>query len=68
LIEKIFPVVTVGNADTYNSMTASSNEMGLFFKKPTTMLLFPSKRYTLELIQNEKSIHYLIFLINIRNR
>lgn len=54
LTGKIFPVVTVGNKDYYNSMTASGGGMGLLFKKPTTMLLFPSHRYTLELIQKEQ--------------
>ena len=51
LVEKIFPVVTVGNEDNYNSMTASGGGMVLLFRKPATMLLFPSNRYTLELIQ-----------------
>lgn len=55
LVGKIFPVVTVGKENNYNSMTASGGGMGMLFKKPTTMLLFPSNRYTLELIQKEKT-------------
>ena len=54
LTGKIFPVVTVGNEEKYNSMTASGGGMGLLFRKPTTMLLFPKNRYTLELIEKEK--------------
>ena len=54
LVGEVFPVVTVGDKEKYNSMTASGGGMGLLFKKPTTMLLFPSNRYTLELIENEK--------------
>jgi flavin reductase (DIM6/NTAB) family NADH-FMN oxidoreductase RutF len=54
LTGKVFPVVTVGNKDKYNSMTASGGGMGLLFKKPVTMLLFPSNRYTLELIEKEQ--------------
>ena len=54
LAGKVFPVVTVGDRHSYNSMTASGGGMGLLFKKPTVMLLFPSNRYTLELIQKEK--------------
>ena len=54
LTGKVFPVVTVGTRERYNSMTASGGGMGLLFKKPTTMLLFPSNRYTLELIRQEK--------------
>lgn len=54
LTGKVFPVVTVGKQDDYNSMTASGGGMGLLFKKPITMLLFPSNRYTLELIEKEQ--------------
>ena len=55
LVGKVFPVVTVGKPNNYNSMTASGGGMGLLFRKPSTMLLFPSKRYTLELIEKEKA-------------
>ena len=54
LTGKIFPVVTVGTKTNYNSMTASGGGMGLLFRKPTTMLIFPTKRYTLELIEKEQ--------------
>ena len=49
-----FPVVTVGNKDSYNSMTASGGGLIILFKKLNTMLIFPKKRYTLELIKKEK--------------
>lgn len=54
LVGKDFPVVTVGNKDKYNSMTASGGGLVMLFRKPSTMLLFPSYRYTLELIQKEQ--------------
>jgi Conserved protein/domain typically associated with flavoprotein oxygenases, DIM6/NTAB family len=54
LVGAVFPVVTVGNEAQYNSMTASGGGMGLLFRKPTTMLLFPSSRYTLALIEAER--------------
>jgi len=54
LAGKVFPVVTAGREDNYNSMTASGGGMGLLFRKPITMLLFPAKRYTLELIEKEQ--------------
>jgi Conserved protein/domain typically associated with flavoprotein oxygenases, DIM6/NTAB family len=54
LVGKDFPVVTVGNKDYYNSMTASGGGLVLLFRKPSTMLLFPKKRYTLELIEKER--------------
>ena len=55
LVGKIFPVVTVGNEEDYNSMTASGGGLVLLFRKPATMLLFPSNRYTLELIQKKQT-------------
>ena len=36
-------------------MTASGGGMGLLFRKPATMLIFPLNRYTLELIQKEQT-------------
>ena len=54
LAGEVFPVVTVGNKDKYNSMLASGGGFVLLFRKPSTMLLFPKKRYTLELIEKEK--------------
>ena len=54
LTGEIFPVITVGNKESYNSMTASGGGMGLLFRKPVTLCLFPIKRYTLDLIKNER--------------
>jgi Conserved protein/domain typically associated with flavoprotein oxygenases, DIM6/NTAB family len=54
LVGKDFPVVTVGNKDDYNSMTASGGGLVLLFRKPSTMLLFPQNRYTLNLIEKEQ--------------
>jgi len=55
LVGKVFPVVTVGKEGDYNSMTASGGGMVMLFRKPCTMLIFPSNRYTLELIEKEKT-------------
>ena len=55
LVGKIYPVITVINENKYNSMTASGGGMGLLFKKPSTWCVFPTGRYTLELIQKEKA-------------
>ena len=55
LVGKIYPVITVVNENKYNSMTASGGGMGLLFKKPSTWCVFPTGRYTLELIQKEKA-------------
>lgn len=55
LMEKNFSVVTSGNSDNYNSMIASGGGFGTHFKKPTNWCLFRSDRYTLELIEKEKT-------------
>ena len=53
LVGKIFPVITAGKKEHYNSMTASGGGMGMLFRKPTTWCLLRSDRYTLELIEKE---------------
>jgi flavin reductase (DIM6/NTAB) family NADH-FMN oxidoreductase RutF len=53
LVGKVFPVITAGREDHYNSMTASGGGLGMLFKKPTTWCILQASRYTLELIQKE---------------
>jgi flavin reductase (DIM6/NTAB) family NADH-FMN oxidoreductase RutF len=53
LVGKVFPVITAGKEDLYNSMTASGGGLGVLFKKPTTWCILQASRYTLELIQKE---------------
>lgn len=55
LVGKVFPVITAGKKDHYNSMTASGGGLGMLFKKPTTWCLLRADRYTLELIQKEQT-------------
>jgi flavin reductase (DIM6/NTAB) family NADH-FMN oxidoreductase RutF len=55
LVGKIFPVITAGKEDHFNSMTASGGGMGVHFKKPATWCIFQTTRYTLELIQKEQT-------------
>ncbi|MDR1153365.1 MAG: flavin reductase family protein, partial [Bacteroidales bacterium] len=52
---KVFPVITAGRKEHYNSMTASGGGMGMLFKKPATWCVFQSTRYTLELIEKEQT-------------
>ncbi len=54
LVGKVFPVITAGKKDHYNSMTASGGGLGLLFRKPTTWCILRADRYTLELIQKEQ--------------
>lgn len=55
LVGKVFPVITAGKEDHYNSMTASGGGLGILLKKPTTWCILQSNCYTLELIQKEQT-------------
>ena len=55
LVGKVFPVITAGKVDHYNSMTASGGGLGMLFKKPTTWCILRADRYTLEMIQKERT-------------
>lgn len=55
LTGKVFPIITAGKEDHYNSMTGSGGGLGLFFKKPTTWSILRTDRYTLELIEKEQT-------------
>ena len=55
LVGKVFPVITAGKGDHYNSMTASGGGLGMLFKKPTTWCILQASRYTLEMIQKEQT-------------
>ncbi len=55
LVGKVFPVITAGKEDHYNSMTASGGGFGMLFMKPTTWCILKGNRYTLELIQKEQT-------------
>ena len=54
LFGKIFPVVTVRTPEYCNAMVASGGGMAVHFRKPATWLIFPTNRYTLELIKSER--------------
>src|SRR5208337_3052533 len=55
LVGKVFPVITAGKKDHYNSMTASGGGLGMLFRKPTTWCILRADRYTLEMIQKEQT-------------
>jgi flavin reductase (DIM6/NTAB) family NADH-FMN oxidoreductase RutF len=55
LVGKVFPVITAGKVDHFNSMTASGGGLGMLFKKPTTWCILQAGRYTLELILKEQT-------------
>ncbi|ACL16709.1 flavin reductase [Methanosphaerula palustris] len=55
LVGKVFPVITAGKEDHYNSMTASGGGLGMLFMKPTTWCILRADRYTLEMILKEQT-------------
>ncbi|MDH6356608.1 flavin reductase [Parabacteroides sp. PF5-9] len=55
LVGKDYTVITAGNAERYNSMTASFGGWGQLFSKPTTWCFLRANRYTLEVIREENS-------------
>jgi flavin reductase (DIM6/NTAB) family NADH-FMN oxidoreductase RutF len=48
-------VITAGKEDHYNSMTGSVSGLGILFKKLVTWCFFRADRYTLEIIQKERT-------------
>lgn len=68
LVSKIFPIITAGKEDHYNSMTASGGGLGMLFKKPTTWCLLKADRYTLELIQKERTYTLSYFPIEYKEQ
>lgn len=53
LFGKDYAVITSGNKEHYNSMTAAFGGFGQLFSKPATWCFLRSNRYTLEVIRKE---------------
>lgn len=51
LVGQDYTVITAGNEELYNSMTASFGGWGQLFSKPTTWCFLRANRYTLEVIK-----------------
>ncbi|MDR0364034.1 MAG: flavin reductase [Bacteroidales bacterium] len=56
-----FTVITSGNADNYNSMTAGWGGVGVLFEDPAAWCFLRANRYTLEYIREEKSFTFSFF-------
>ena len=52
---KDFYVITAGKEAYYNSMIGSGGGLGTFFRKPTAWNILRADRYTLEMIEKERS-------------
>lgn len=68
LFGKVFPVVTVRTVDGCNAMVASGGGLAVHFRKPATWLIFPTNRYTLELIKKEQNYTLSFFDDSYRER
>ncbi len=54
LIGKQWMLVTAGNKDKFNTMTASWGAMGILFNKPVAIIFIRPQRYTFEFLEAEK--------------
>lgn len=68
LFGKVYPVVTVRTSEGCNAMVASGGGLAVHFRKPATWLIFPTKRYTLELIKKEKAYTLSFFPEELRDK
>jgi len=55
LAGQVMPVVSVKTDSVSNAMLASGGGFALMFRNPCTLLLFPKKRYTLDLIKEKQT-------------
>lgn len=61
LIGKEWMLVTAGNKDSYNTMTASWGGIGFIWNKPSTFVFVRDSRYTYEFLQKEESFTLSFF-------
>ncbi len=55
LVGKDFYAITAGKENHYNSMIGSGGGLAVLFKKPTIWCIIRADRYTLELIEKERT-------------
>lgn len=55
LVGKDFFAITAGKEDNYNSMIGSGGGFGLLFRKAVTWCVIRSDRYTLEMMEKERT-------------
>lgn len=61
LIGKEWMLVTAGNKDSYNTMTASWGGIGFIWNRPSTFVFVRDSRYTYEFLQREESFTLSFF-------
>ncbi len=55
MVEEDHTVITAGTESLFNSMVASWEALGRYFRQPTTFCLLGANRYTLEFIKEQQS-------------
>ncbi len=68
LVGEDYFAVTAGKEDNYNSMIGSGGGLGMLFKKPTTWCVLKADRYTLKLIEQEKTYTLSYFPIDYKKQ
>lgn len=66
LIGKDWMLISAGDKDNYNTMTASWGFMGYFSNKPTAVILVRPERYTTEFIESKERFTLSFFAENYR--
>lgn len=61
LIGREWMLITAGNKDSYNTMTASWGGMGFIWNKPSTFVFVRDSRYTYEFLQREENFTLSFF-------
>jgi flavin reductase (DIM6/NTAB) family NADH-FMN oxidoreductase RutF len=61
LIGKEWMLITAGNKNSYNTMTASWGGIGFIWNKPSTFVFVRDSRYTYEFLQREESFTLSFF-------
>ena len=61
LIGKEWMLVTSGNKDSYNTMTASWGGMGYIWERPSTFIFIRDTRYTYQFLQREEGFTLSFF-------
>ncbi len=67
LIGKEWMLVTAGNKDSYNTMTASWGGVGYIWERPSTFIFIRDTRYTYQFLQQEESFTLSFFDEKYRN-
>ena len=67
LIGKQWMLVTAGNKNKFNTMTASWGAMGILFNKPVAIIFIRPQRYTFEFLEEEKDFTLTVLPEQYRN-